>query len=109
MSRTTHFTNDLDRIAHKRASRKIGWYMHAFVFVLVNLGLMAVAALSGKPWVIFPAFGWAMALIIHGLFVFVFMPGNGLREGMVARERARLTAMTATTGQTAQTTQRDPW
>ena len=106
MSRTDHFSNDLDRIANKRASRKMGWYIHAFVFVLVNLGLMAMAALSGRDWVMAPSFGWALALLIHGLLVFVFMPGNGLRERMVARERAQLNAMA---GQTAQTAQRDPW
>lgn len=106
MSRTTHFTNDLDRLAHRRAGRKMGWYIHAFVFILVNLGLMALAALSGRDWVMAPSFGWALALAIHGLVVFVFMPGNGLRERLEARERAHLNTQAAQAGQTAQ---RDPW
>jgi 2TM domain len=97
MSRHDTFSNDLDRLAHKRASRKMGWYIHAFVFTIVNLGLLALSVASGKNWAIFPALGWGLGLAIHGLVVFTFLPGNGLRERMVQREREQLTA------------QRDPW
>jgi hypothetical protein len=105
MSRTEHFSNDLDRLANKRANRKMGWYIHAFVFLAVNLGWMAIAAASGRPWVFFPSFGWALGLAIHGFVVFAFAPGNGLRERMVERERALLAVQLA-----AQPSfQRDPW
>lgn len=101
MSRTEHNTHDLDRMANKRAGRKMGWYLHAMVFGLVNLGLIAMAALGGYHWHIFQGIGWALGLFIHGLVVFVFMPGNGLRERMVERERAQLAAQPSF--------QRDPW
>jgi hypothetical protein len=97
MSKEANFTDDIDHLAHKRASRKMGWYLHAFVFVAVNLALAALAAAGARPHVMFPSLGWALGLFIHGLVVFVFLPGNGLRERMVQRERAYLTA------------QRDPW
>ena len=45
----------LDRLAAKRANMKIGFYIHAAVYVAVSLGLV--------------------------------LPGGGLREQMVARER----------------------
>lgn len=90
MSTTTRLSNDLDRLAQQRARRKMGWYLHALVYITVNLGLAALAAFSGRYWAIFPALGWALALLIHGLAVFVFMPGNGLRERMVQREREAL-------------------
>ena len=45
----------LDRLAAKRASIKIGFYVHAAVYMAVSLGLV--------------------------------LPGGGLREQMVARER----------------------
>lgn len=112
MSRTEHFTNDLERLANKRAGRKLGWYLHALVFALVNLSLIAMAALGDYHWHTFQTFGWALGLFIHGLMVFVFMSGNGLRERMVARERAHLTgstAMLASAGPTAPTAQSDPW
>ncbi len=97
MSNTANFSNDIDRLARKRVGRKMGWYVHAFVFLAVNIGLAALAAMSGRHWVVFPAFVWSLALLIHGMLVFLFMPGNGLRERMVRRERERLTA------------QRDAW
>lgn len=47
MGTAANFTHDLDdnvaRLARKRVSRKLGWYVHAFVFVTVNLGLAALA------------------------------------------------------------------
>ena len=101
MSRHDTFTNDFERMAHKRASRKMGWYIHAFVFTAVNLGLAALASISGHHWVVFPTLGWGLALAIHGLVVFVFLPGNGLRERMVQRERDQLAAKVPA--------QRDPW
>ncbi|WP_114973986.1 2TM domain-containing protein [Rhodoferax ferrireducens] len=85
-----HFNNDLERLAHQRARRKMGWYIHAFVFICVNLGLAALSALNGRDWATFPAWGWGLGLLIHGLVVFVFMPGNGLRERLVQREREAL-------------------
>lgn len=90
MSTTTRLSNDLDRLAYQRARRKMGWYLHALVYITVNLGLAALAALSGRNWAISPALGWGLALLIHGLVVFVFMPGNGLRERMVQQEREAL-------------------
>ena len=105
MSATANFAqgldDDVDRLARKRVSRKLGWYIHAFVFVTVNLGLAALAAFSGRHGVAFPSMGWGLGLLIHGLVVFVFMPGNAWRERMVQRERAHLTTLLRT--------QRDPW
>ena len=105
MSTAANFTHDLDdradRLARKRVSRKLGWYIHAFVFVTVNLGLAALAAFSGRHGVAFPSLGWGLGLLIHGQVVFVFMPGTAWRERMVQRERAHLTAH--------RRTQRDPW
>lgn len=97
MSTQDNFSNDIDRLAQKRVSRKMGWYIHAFVFIAVNIGLAALSAIGDRPAVFAPSLGWALGLFIHGLVVFVFLPGNGLRERMVQRERAYLTA------------QRDPW
>ena len=97
MRHTTNFSNDIDRMARKRVSRKMGWYVHAFVFLAVNIGLATLAAVSGRHWVVFPTFSWGLALFIHGMMVFLFMPGNGLCERMIQRERDHLNA------------QRDPW
>ena len=87
----------LDRLARKRAGAKLGWYLHALVFVAVNTGLALLAGLTGQNWAIFPALGWGLGLGIHGAVVFLAMPGGGWRERLVQQERERLLA------------ERDPW
>jgi 2TM domain len=99
MSRTQdfHATDDIERLARKRAAAKMGWYIHAVVYILVNLLLAALSAMSGRHWAVFPAFGWGLGLVMHGAVVFLLTGGSGLHERMVQQERRRLNL------------QRDPW
>lgn len=83
-------TEDIDRLARRRAGRKMGWYIHAFVYIAVNIGLAALSAFSGHYWAVFPALGWGLGLLVHGLVVFVAPPGSDFRERLVQRERERL-------------------
>ncbi len=59
----THLQNDntTERLARKRAGAKLGWYIHATVYIAVNLLLAVVAASTGKHWAVFPALGWVWA------------------------------------------------
>ncbi len=84
--------DDVDRIARKRAGAKLGWYVHASVYLLVNVGLYLVSteAFGFRRWSLFPVFGWGLGLALHGLSVFVLGSGGGLRERMVQKERERL-------------------
>lgn len=91
-----HHESDLDRLARKHASAKLGWYFHACIYILVNLLLIGLASLSGRHWAAFPALGWGLGLAIHGFVVLLTTSGYPLRERMVQRERERLA-------------QRDPW
>jgi len=77
----------LDRLAAKRANMKIGFYGHAAVYVAVNLGLVLLSASQGKEWAIYPALGWGLGLLLHGAATWLALPGGGLRERLVARER----------------------
>lgn len=90
-------TQDLERLARKRAAAKMGWYIHAFVFIAVNLLLAVLSASSGRHWAVFPFFGWGIGLAVHGFVVFMVTGGAGLHDKLVARERERLSL------------QRDPW
>jgi hypothetical protein len=85
-------TDALDRLARKRAGAKLGWYLHATLYVLVNVVLALLSSAHGKHWAIFPAMGWAIGLAAHGLAVFVLGSGSSLRERMVQAERERLQA-----------------
>jgi hypothetical protein len=81
---------DIERLARRRAGKKMGWYIHAFVYITVNIGLALLSSFSGRHWAIFPALGWGLGLLIHGLVVFVAPPGSQFRENLVQRERDRL-------------------
>ena len=87
----------LEQLARKRARAKLGWYIHASVYVAVNLPLVVLSAMSGGHWAVFPAVGWGIGLAMHGAVVFLLTGGAGLHERLVQRERSRLTS------------QRDPW
>ena len=88
---------DLDRLARRRAGARMGWYTHAFVYLVVNLVLAALSLGTGRHWAIFPALGWGLGLLLHGLGVWLTLGGAGLQQRLIDQERARLAS------------QRDPW
>lgn len=94
MNRTMVLLNEdeIERIARKRAGAKLGWYIHATVFVLVNLFLLALSqyGFGQRPWSVFPVLGWGLGLALHGISVFVLGQGTSFRERLVQRERERL-------------------
>lgn len=93
MSRDRTQDMSLEARAARRVQRKMGFYIHAFVFVAVNLGLYAINAVTGEPrWAHFPLFGWGLGLglAIHGIVTFVGLQGEGLRRNLLAREIERL-------------------
>lgn len=79
--------DDIETRARRRVGMKMGFYVHAFVFVLVNLGLFTLNVMSGGPnWSRFPLFGWGLGLAIHGLVTAIGLHGDGWRRGMLQRE-----------------------
>lgn len=97
MQAETLSSNDIERLAHKRAGAQMGLYIHAGVYLLVNVGLWVIALASGRHWAIFPTLGWGLGLVIHAAIVLMAMPGAALYQRLLQRERVRLQ------------TQRDPW
>ncbi len=87
---TDSFHDPLERLARRRAHAKLGWYIHACVYVVVNLALVALATASGRNWAIFPALGWGLGLAVHGVVVFMLAGGSTLHERMVQAERDRI-------------------
>ena len=74
------------RQARSRVNRKMGFYLHATVFVLVNLGLAVLSWAGGRSWHLWPLAGWGLGLAIHGFVTFASLRGDGLRQQMVERE-----------------------
>lgn len=87
----------LERLARRRAGAKLGWTIHAAVYLAVNLLLAILSASAGRHWAVYPALGWGLGLAVHGVVVFLVTGGGGLYERMLSRERDRLQL------------QRDPW
>jgi hypothetical protein len=81
---------DLERLARRRAGAKLGWFIHAFVYVLVNVGLVALSASRGHTWAVYPLLGWGLGLLIHGAVVWFVATGGGVYDRLVARERRAL-------------------
>jgi 2TM domain len=88
---------EIERLARRRAGAKLGWFIHAAVFVSVNALLMTISLANGKPWAFFPLMGWGLGLAIHGAVVWLGSPGSALHERLLQRERQALAA------------RRDPW
>ncbi|SCK50719.1 2TM domain-containing protein [Variovorax sp. HW608] len=83
-------SDDIDRLARKRAKAKMGWFIHAAIYAIVNLGLIALSVATGRAWAVFPLLGWGVGLLAHGISVWMLPPGGTLLARMVERERARL-------------------
>ena len=88
MSRT--LPDDLERLARKRAGRRMGWLIHLLVFVSVNLLLVVMSAAGGRLSGFVPLWGWGVGLTIHGAVVFLASGGWGLHDRLVRAERQRL-------------------
>ena len=84
--------DEIERLATWRAKAKLGWYIHAAVYVVVNtfLFVMSTYGLRERHWAIYPALGWGVGLALHWVSVFLLGNGSGLRESMVQKERERL-------------------
>lgn len=83
--------NDIEARARRRVGMKMGFYMHALVYVLVNLGFLVINAVAGGPrWSIWPLAGWGLGLAVHGIVTFIKLNGEGLRDRMLADEIERL-------------------
>jgi hypothetical protein len=94
LSQETTMNQDRDSLqarARRRVARKIGFYIHAFVFVVVNLGLYALNQATGGPsWHQWPLMGWGLGLAIHGIVTFLSLQTDGLRRRMVEQEMEAL-------------------
>lgn len=83
---------EIEQLAQKRANAKMGWFVHAAVYVCVNALIFAKSSYgwgTGR-WSPEPMFGWGFGLAMHGMAVFVLGKGSSVRDRMVAKERERI-------------------
>lgn len=72
--------------AERRAQARMSVRVHAFVYVLVNGGLLALDYLTDRQfdWAWWPMLGWGIGLVAH--FVSVSYALSGTHDRAVARE-----------------------
>lgn len=73
--------------ATRRVERKLGFFAHLGVYLLVNTGLIALNLLqTHKPfWAAGPLLGWGIGLLFHGLKVFMQLP-PAWKQRMIEQE-----------------------
>ncbi|MDU8928726.1 2TM domain-containing protein [Alisedimentitalea sp. MJ-SS2] len=81
-------TSNAYAAAKRRAKAKYGFFVHVAVFVVVMVLLIAINVLTlpETNWTIWPLMGWGLAVVLHGLRVFVFSGRNVILEAMTERE-----------------------
>lgn len=79
--------DSLEARARRRVGRKMGLFFHAFVYLLVNLGLYALNQFTGDTrWHHWPMMGWALGLAIHGVVTFMSLYMEGFHRRMLESE-----------------------
>jgi 2TM domain len=81
----------LRRLAERRVAARYGFVVHAGVYLLVNLGLVAIN-LATSPhhlWFFWPALGWGLGLAAHAWAVLTALSGDHERAVQAEMERLR--------------------
>lgn len=92
-SNASTLSPSLERLARKRVGMRLGFLAHATAYVVVISGLSLLAFNQGKFWAIWPALGWGVGLLMHGLAtlqVLGYQPSSGLYKHWLNKERAKL-------------------
>ncbi|MES2935137.1 MAG: 2TM domain-containing protein [Pseudomonadota bacterium] len=74
--------------ARRQVERKLGFYSHLTVYLLVNSGLMILNLLNSPQhfWAVGPLLGWGIGLAFHGIGVFLRGAGAGWKQRMIENE-----------------------
>jgi 2TM domain len=91
------FNPTTSNIIEKRAEAKLGFYIHATVFITVNTVKLGIHSFTTPDsfWLPLSFLGWGLGLALHYLFA-VVLPDWRLREWFIEDEMARLQEMQST-------------
>jgi hypothetical protein len=85
----------MDEIAYRRAKARVeqqlAFYRHLVLYLIVNAFLFALNLFywNGYLWAKWPAFGWGIGIIVHGMETFSYRWGGPRKESMIQREMER--------------------
>lgn len=73
--------------AKRAVNEKLGFYTHLSVYLLVNLFFLILNLKQGGfIWAIYPAAGWGIGLLFHGLSVFSFFNNQSWKQKQIYKE-----------------------
>jgi hypothetical protein len=83
--------SSLETVAAQRVDDKAGFFIHAIAFLVGNAALVVIWAAKGSryAWFIWPLFGWGIAVLFHGLTVFLGK-GSRFQARLLERELQRV-------------------
>jgi hypothetical protein len=83
---------EIYQVARKRVEEKKGFYTHLASYIVVNVMLIVIWALTGHayPWFVWPLAGWGIGIIFHFLSVFGFNKGTAWESKEIEKEAERL-------------------
>jgi hypothetical protein len=90
---TSNPEDEVVRRAREQVEAKKWFYGHGLIYLVVNLGLVLMWAISthGFPWFFWSLMGWGIGLLFHYLGVFgIFRAGSAWEEKQVEKETQRL-------------------
>ncbi len=84
---------DLEAIAKRRVQARMGFAIHALIYVTLNSGLALIWYLTGRgyPWFLWPVVCWGIAIVAHALSL-VIGPDSPRERRAIEREVRRLRA-----------------
>lgn len=74
--------------AKKNVESRISFYTHLGVYlgVITLLTILNLTVAGDYFWAKWPMIGWGSAVLIHGLFTFVFKSKSSLKERLIEKE-----------------------
>jgi hypothetical protein len=78
----------------KRVRAKLEFYAHLLTYLMVTsvLALIDLRTSVNTVWFVWPALGWGVGVVWHGLAVFVLSPSSPTYRRLLDRERRRSAA-----------------
>ena len=79
-------------IAERRVKQRLELWWHLGSYVIVNIFLIIVWALTGAgyPWFVWVMLGWGIGLAFHIMHYFMNVSGEARRQRMIQREMDKL-------------------
>ena len=76
------------RQAKRQVERKLRFYFHLSVYLIVNAGLILFHQLhpTAHAWSFGPLIGWGIGLLFHGLSVFLHAPRATWKQRLINNE-----------------------